>query len=137
LTAFVLDASTALAWCFKDEDNNSDADRAQQLLADATALVPRIWHAEVANGLVAGERRKRIDWPDLQRSVALLETLDIRIDLTEIASRWMPLIQLARSHRLSLYDAIYLDLAMREHLPLATVDTALARAAEAAGVALI
>jgi predicted nucleic acid-binding protein len=49
----------------------------------------------------------------------------------------MPLIQLARSHRLSLYDAIYLDLAMREHLPLATVDTALARAAEAAGVALI
>jgi predicted nucleic acid-binding protein len=136
LSGFVLDASTALAWCFRDEDS-TDADRAQQVLADSTALVPRIWHAEVANGLVAGERRKRIDWPDLERSVALLETLDIRIDLTEIASRWMPLIQLARAHRLSLYNAIYLDLAMREHLPLATVDTALARAAEAVGLALV
>ena len=132
----MLDASTALAWCFKDEDS-TDADRAQHLLTDSWTLVPRIWHAEVANGLLAGERRKRIDWPDLERSVALLDTLDIRIDLTEIASRWMPLIQLARAHRLSLYDSIYLDLAMREHLPLATVDTALARAAEAAGVALI
>jgi predicted nucleic acid-binding protein len=136
LTGFVLDASTALAWCFKDEDN-SDADRAQQVLADSTALVPRIWHAEVANGLVAGERRKRIDWPDLERSVTLLETLDIRLDKTEITSRWIPLIQLARAHRLSLYDSIYLDLAMRERLPLATVDTALARAAQAVGVALI
>ena len=136
MTGFVLDASTALAWCFKDEDN-SDADRAQQVLADSTALVPRIWHAEVANGLVAGERRKRIDWPDLERSVTLLETLDIRLDKTEITSRWIPLIQLARAHRLSLYDSIYLDLAMRERLPLATVDTALARAAQAVGVALI
>jgi predicted nucleic acid-binding protein len=136
LSGFVLDASTALAWCFKDEDT-TDADRAQQRLTDSWALVPRIWHAEVANGLVAGERRKRIDWPDLERSVALLETLDIRIDTTEIASRWMVLIQLARTHRLSLYDSIYLDLAMRERLALATVDTALARAAEAVGVALV
>lgn len=136
MSGFVLDASTALEWCFKDEDT-ADADRAQQRLTDSWALVPRIWHAEVANGLLAGERRKRIDWPDLERSVALLETLDIRIDTTEIAGRWMPLIQLARSHRLSLYDAVYLDLAMREHLPLATVDTALARAAKTARVALV
>lgn len=136
MSGFVLDASTALAWCFKDEDS-ADADRAQQLLADSWARVPRIWHAEVANGLVAGERRKRIDWPDLELSVALLDTLDIRIDTTEIAGRWMALIQLARTHRLSLYDALYLDLAMRERLPLATVDAALARAAEAVGVALV
>ncbi len=136
MSGFVLDASTALAWCFKDEDS-ADADRAQQLLLDSWALAPRIWHAEVANGLVAGERRKRIDWPDLKRSVALLETLDIRIDPAEISGRWMALIELARAPRLSLYDAIYLDLAMRERLPLATVDAALARAAEAVGIALV
>lgn len=136
MSGFVLDASTALAWCFKDE-SSTDADRAQQLLIESTALVPRIWHAEVANGLVAGERRKRIDWPDLERSVALLETLDLRIDQTEIIGRWMVIIQLARAHRLSLYDSIYLDLAMRERLPLATVDAALARAAQAVGIALV
>ena len=135
-TGFVFDASTALAWCFKDEDS-IDADRAQEQLIESWALEPRIWHAEVANGLVAGERRKRIDWPDLERSVALLEAFDIRIDPTEIRGRWMALIQQARSHRLSLSDAIYLDLAVRERLPLATVDSALARAAQMVGVTLV
>ena len=137
MSAFVLDASTALAWCFKDEDS-ADADHAQQALAESWALVPRIWHAEVANGLLAGERRKRIDTADLERSlVLLLETLDIRTDPGDLAGRLLPIIRMARSHRLSFYDAVYLDLAMRERLPLATLDAALASAAQAVGVALI
>lgn len=133
MSGFVLDASTALAWCFKDE-SSADADRAQQILADSTALVPRIWHAEVANGLLAGERRKRIDAVDLERSLILLRTFDIRTDSDDLAGRLLAIIQLARRYRLSFYDSVYLDLAMRERLPLATVDTALARAAQAAGV---
>jgi predicted nucleic acid-binding protein len=136
LSGFVLDASTALAWCFEDE-NSADADRAQQMLADSAALVPPIWHAEVANGLLAGERRKRIDSTDLERSLILLRTLDIRTDSSSLAERLLEIIQLARRHRLSFYDSVYLDLAMRERLPLATVDKALLQAAQAVGVTLI
>ncbi len=136
MSAFVLDASTALAWCFKDEDS-ADADRAQQVLAESAALVPWIWHAEVANGLLAGERRKRIDATDLERSLVLLRAFDIRTDSDDLAGRLLEIIQLARPHRLSFYDAVYLDLAIRERLPLATVDTALARAAQAVGVSLV
>jgi predicted nucleic acid-binding protein len=92
----------------------------------------------VANGLLAGERLKRIDTADLERSlVLLLETLDIRTDPGDLAGRLLPIIRMARSHRLSFYDAVYLDLAMRERLPLATLDAALASAAQAVGVALI
>ena len=136
MSGFVLDASTALAWCFKDE-TSTNADRAQQILADSVALVPRIWHAEVANGLLAGERRRHIDSTDLERSLNLLRTFDIRTDSDDLAGRLLEIIRLARRHRLSFYDSVYLDLAMREGLPLATVDTALARAAQAVGVTLI
>jgi len=136
LNCFVLDASVAVAWCFEDETNPT-ADRALAALGTGAALVPLVWPAEVGNALISGERRGRITPRQISESLDLMAGLDIATDIDNVRSRMAVLLELARAHRLSLYDAIYLDLAMRERLPLATVDAALARAAEAVGVTLV
>ena len=136
MSRFVLDASVAVAWCFEDE-TNPIADRALAALGDGAALVPLVWSAEVGNALIAGERRGRITPDQIRQSLELVSGLDIATDRDNVTARLVVLLDLARTLRLSLYDSICLDLAMRERLPLATVDTALARAAQAEGVALI
>ncbi len=136
MSRFVLDASVAVAWCFEDE-TNATADHALNVLESGAALVPLVWAAEVGNALMSGERRGRITSLQIEQSLEVIARLDITTDKDNVTGRLLHLLQVARSHRLSLYDAIYLDLAMRERLSLATVDTALARAAEAVGVALI
>lgn len=128
----VLDASVALAWCFDDEDE------APLLLLDAADRlrfhVPSIWLYEVANGLAVAERRRRIKPAESSHFLALLEALDLAIEpVTAGSSRG--LLDLARTHSLSAYDAAYLDVAQRLGMPLATVDETLARAAGDAGVA--
>jgi predicted nucleic acid-binding protein len=136
LSRFVLDASVAVAWCFEDE-TNAIADHALSVLESGAALVPLVWAAEVGNALMSGERRGRITSLQIEQSLEVIATLDITTDKDNVTGRLLHLLQVARSHRLSLYDSIYLDLAMRERLALATVDSALARAAEAVGVALV
>ncbi|MGD0618483.1 MAG: type II toxin-antitoxin system VapC family toxin [Bryobacteraceae bacterium] len=136
MSRFVLDASVAVAWCFEDE-TNAIADHALSVLESGAALVPLVWAAEVGNALMSGERRGRITSLQIEQSLEVIATLDITTDKDNVTGRLLHLLQVARSHRLSLYDSIYLDLAMRERLALATVDSALARAAEAVGVALV
>jgi len=134
--AFILDSSVALAWCFRDEATAA-SDALLESLPTGRAIVPSLWLVEVANVLVVGERRGRLD---PARSAAFLEmiaALPIEIDPSSADRRPAPLMALARAHRLTAYDAAYLDLALRRNLPLATRDTALARAAEAAGAALL
>jgi predicted nucleic acid-binding protein len=136
LSRFVLDASVAVAWCFEDETNPT-ADRALASLDSGAAVVPLVWAAEVGNALMSGERRGRITPLQIEQSLEVIAKLDITTDKDNVTGRLLELLDLGRAHRLSLYDSIYLDLAMRERLPLATVDSALARAAQAVGVALV
>jgi predicted nucleic acid-binding protein len=136
LNRFVLDASVAVAWCFEDETNPT-ADRALAALEAGAAVVPLVWAAEVGNALIGGERRRRITQDQITQSLDLISRLDITTDIDNATGRLPALLDIARQYRLSLYDSIYLDLAMRERLPLATVDTALGRAAQAVGVALV
>jgi predicted nucleic acid-binding protein len=133
---FVLDASLALAWRFED-DGSDYADRVLDRLRSDRALVPPVWPLEVANGLVVGERRGRLTHANVARSVELLRELPIVVDGLDTAAALGPVLNLARTHRLSAYDAAYLELAMREGLPLATQDDALRSVAEQAGVDLI
>ena len=96
--------------------------------------MPSLWWLEVRNGLLIGERRGRLTQHDtaffLRRASGLALTVDQAPDETGVLT-------LARRHRLTVYDAAYLDLALRESLPLATLDKELATAARAEGVALI
>lgn len=136
MSRFVLDTSVALAWCFEDE-TSAAADRVLDRLATGEAVVPAIWPVEVGNALLAGERRKRIKPADTARSLELLGRLNIRLDAANPQDDLEKLVTLARSFNLSVYDAAYLGLAMREGLPLATLDRALAQAARRAGVSLL
>lgn len=131
----MLDGSAALAWCFEDERTPA-LDALRLRVAEHGAVVPSLWRLEVANGLIAAVRRGRLA---AGRRDALLEALlgmDIGIDTETDRHAWSGTVRLAEAHGLTAYDAVYLELAQRRRLPLATVDAALARAARAAGVAL-
>jgi predicted nucleic acid-binding protein len=134
VTGFVIDASSVLAWCFEDE-GGPEADALIEQVAAEGAAVPGLWSFEVANGLVMGERR--IKPAESAAFVAMIEALPIVADPATGARALHETMSLAREHRLTAYDAAYLELAMRLGLPLATGDRSLGAAAERAGVALL
>lgn len=132
-SAFVVDNSVAMSWCFKDEANRY-ADSILDRMTDTKAVVPSIWPLEVVNVLLVAERMKRISESDSVRFITLLNQLPITIEQDQADRIMNELINLAREHGLSSYDACYLDLAMRMGLPIATLDKRLKSAAKKAKV---
>ena len=130
---FVLDASVTITWAMRDEDRPI-ADVAFGELGSGSALVPAIWWYEIRNILVLNERRGRIAAGDSAQFLLALQRLAIEIDFPHDDAWTM---DLSRRYKLSVYDAAYLALAVREGLPLATLDKDLAAAAGAAGVSLV
>ena len=134
---FVLDASVAVAWCFEDETTKFTESVLSLLTDGAEALVPSIWPLEIANALLIAERRKRIV---LARATALLQQiagLPISVGTIDAKQAFEQILSVARQQNLTEYDAAYLELAMRQGLPLATLDGELRRSAKATGVALV
>ena len=105
-------------------------------LSDDLAIVPSIWMLEVANGLLVAERRGRLTAADMSQAHGILAGLPIKARDLSLDAALGPVLALARQENLSSYDASYLELAMREGVPLATVDDALRSAAGRVGVAL-
>ena len=132
----VLDASVVLAWHFQDEASEY-ADRVLDRVGDEGAIVPPIWPLEVANGLAMAERRKRVAGADASRISAALAALHIDWRELSLNQALGPVLDLALQYGLTAYDAAYLELAMREGLPLATEDEDLRTAAGRAGVPLV
>jgi predicted nucleic acid-binding protein len=133
--AFVLDGSVTLVWGFEDEDDEY-AGAILDRMPELQAHVPALWHLEVANALVVGERRRRTTPADAAQFLAILGAFPITIDDETITRAWSDTIHLARAHNLSTYDAAYLELAIRRGLPLASLDDRLKAAATAVGVPL-
>lgn len=136
MNRFVLDCSVAMRWCFHD-DATTYAEQILRHLSNAEAWVPSLWSLEVANVLLVGERRHRLTPADSSRFVSLLQTLPIQTDAETASRSWSDALPVARSHRLSAYDAAYLELAMRLGCPIATLDENLRRAAKPLGVGLM
>ncbi len=131
----VIDSSISIAWCFPDEqDDYSQA--VLDALASTQAFVPHLWHLEVANTLLVGERRKRSNQTNTVTWVGFLSALPITVDTETNNHAFGNTLSLARDHNLSAYDAAYLELAMRLTFPLATLDDKLKVAAAAVGVPL-
>lgn len=133
---FVLDCSLAMAWVFPDE-SSATADALRDSLVNDIALVPTLWPIEVANVLLMATRRGRIsadDWPRIQ---ADLDTLPIQVDPETPDWVLKKALPLAHQHGLSVYDAVYLELALRMELPVATLDKKLGAACHAAGVKVL
>jgi predicted nucleic acid-binding protein len=131
----VLDASVVGCWCFNDEQDGR-ADTALDLMEfeNERAIVPVHWWFEVRNVVLQGERRGRVSEAQATRFLGRLDELAIDHDALpdQIA-----VLLLARRHRLTFYDAAYLELARREGLALATLDEELTRAARRENVPLI
>ena len=132
----VIDASLALVWCLPAEQTPR-TDELFDAVLDAGAYVTAIWRYEIAHGLLRAERRRRTIESDTLRSLELLAGLRLEVDLehTELASSVV--LNIAREHGLTVYDASYLELAMRLSLPLGTNDGPLAEAARKAGVEVL
>jgi predicted nucleic acid-binding protein len=131
----VLDSSIAVAWCFPDEQD-AYSQSVLDALADRAAVVPYLWHLEVANILVVGERRKRSTQADTTTWLRFLSGLPITLDEETRDRAFGDITNLSRAHTLTAYDAAYLELALRRSLPLASLDDQLNAAARAVGVPL-
>lgn len=131
--SFVLDASTALAWCFRDE-HDKYALTALERLEVMEAYVPSHWSLEVANGLLTAERRNRMTAAAASDAMRILLDLPIIPDPYERSRDFETTWRLARTHQLSAHDASYLELAIRFNLPLVTLDGKLRTSAVAEGL---
>ena len=134
--SFVVDNSVALAWCFEDEQTQPIMDLLDRV-AVTGAVAPSLWPLEALNGLLMAERRKRLDSERRQRLAGFLRGLPVTLDTETADQAWTVTARLAERHRLTLYDAAYLELAQRRKLPLATLDEDLIRAGKALGMTLL
>lgn len=133
---FVLDASITLSWCFDDEDA-PNAISLMERLETNFAFVPELWTLEIGNILLGAAHRQQITYAKISECLSLLEGLNIQVDRETSDRGFSEILALARSEKLTTYDAAYLELAMRLGLPLATKDNALQKAALHVGVALL
>lgn len=135
-TRCVLDSSVALAWVLPGEASTATEALLDEVAADGAAA-PGLWPLETANVLLQAERARRITRDERQRSLAALAALPISIDAETAARAFGPTAALAEAQGLTLYDASYLELALRLALPLASLDGKLRQAARASGVELL
>jgi len=134
--SLVLDASATLAWLLPEELTGAIA-ATFDLVADDSAWVPGLWRIEVANSLTVKLRRGRITPVQRQQSLDDLKLLPIYCDRETNDHAWDRTLELADLHRLTVYDALYLELALRLSLPLATLDEDLRQAAQREGAEVL
>jgi predicted nucleic acid-binding protein len=138
LSRFVLDASVALSWFVDSPVDPYAAQVRDHMRGGLQGIVPQLWEVEFANGVLVAERRKIVDATVADESIAKMERL--KFASIEVEAGPPPIgdvLTLARTVQLTAYDAVYLELARREGLPLATLDNRLKAAAGKAGVELL
>ena len=133
---FVLDCSMTMAWAFRDETTPGTLD-ALELTARETCVAPGVWPLEICNAVLTAQRRGRFTSEDVPQFLALVGGLRVSVEESSLQHTFDDVLPLAMHHALSIYDAAYLELALRNKARLATLDAGLARAARAAGVEVI
>jgi predicted nucleic acid-binding protein len=136
-SSFVLDSSLALAFVLKDEATPESDKILDGLGQGAVARVPALWRWEVANALLMAERRNRITSAENHRHLAHFRALPIEVDAPAFEEAWSGTHVLARKHRLTVYDAAYLETAIRLGVALGSLDAGLRAAAKAEKVPLL
>jgi predicted nucleic acid-binding protein len=135
---FVLDACVALAWVLDQPVPAYALEVREELRKGKRGLVPMLWHLEIANGLAMAERRKDLSSADVDAALREMElTARSGLDTDPSPISMGEALSGARGHQLTAYDAVYLELAKRQSLPLATLERSLESAAKKAGVPLL
>ena len=138
MSGCVLDNSVAMRWLLASlkESDQAYAEAVLQSLVETEALVPHLWHLEATNVLIGAEKRGDLKTGEVERFITQLEALPIQIDPLTSHQAFSRTLSLSRAYNLSSYDAAYLELAIREGLPLATLDRGLRKAAQRSDVLL-
>jgi predicted nucleic acid-binding protein len=134
LTGIVVDASVALSWCFPDEQTDASMSVLDRLKTGERALVPAFWAVEVLNTLLVGERKGRITAEQTGAFFDTLKILNPTLDYASLEQVAGPVQIICRDHRLTPYDALYIELALRSGCPLATLDQPQREAASSLGI---
>lgn len=132
---FVVDNSIVMSWCFRDESSKY-AEKILDSLEQYEAITPSIWPLEVGNVLLVAERKGRLTKADNIRFLNLINDLPITVQQETPDRMLKEILALARACGISSYDASYLDLAMKNGLPIATQDSGLKKAAKRCKVPL-
>lgn len=132
----VLDASLMIGWSFGDERGEA-ALALESTVLEVGAVVPIHFHIEVASAILRARREDRLTETDANDVVAGLDAFDLTVDFDTTRRIFNDSMALAHKYRLSIYDAAYLELALRKKLRLATLDKKLLRAATEEGIAMI
>ena len=138
MTTFVLDNSVAMCWLLETSKTSHQnyAERVLKSLIDANVLVPNLWHLETTNVLLGAEKRGELSIGEVEGFIAQLEGLPISVDPLTANQSFTHILSLSRAYNLSSYDAAYLELTIRESIPLASLDKNLLEAAKKSGVAI-
>lgn len=138
MNRFVLDASVGLAWFIDNPQPRYAAEIRRRLASGDRAVVPFLWHLEVANGLVLAERRGVFTLAQTEQNLRDMESLlGTSIETHPDVPALREIVHTARTMRLTAYDALYLETARHLILPMATLDRDLRTAAAEAGVPLV
>jgi predicted nucleic acid-binding protein len=132
----IADISVVLAWLF-EEDQTAEALKILPLIQKHGLLVPPLWWSELENGILLGERRGRKTPAQTSAFLKLVRALPIRTDDTPRHRVSESIIALGRRHRLTAYDAAYVELSLRDAAPLATFDDSIRRCAPALGIEIL
>lgn len=132
--AYVLDASIAFSWVFPSQASVEADALLENVKAGMALVVPPLWFLEVANGLLAAQRRRLLTTSERTDALRQLSALTVTVDDEGVRAAFGRMSTLAEEHGLSVYDAVYLELAMRRALPLASRDKAILAAAARNGV---
>jgi predicted nucleic acid-binding protein len=137
VTDFVLDNSVTMRWCFEGGSHDYADKILQHLVATGgTAFVPILWRYEVSAVLARAEIKELLTPGKVAEFLEDLAAMTIIVDIESADRVLSDVYRLATLHRLTAYDAAYLELALRRHLPIATLDVELRNASKAAGVVI-
>jgi predicted nucleic acid-binding protein len=134
---FVVDASVGFSWVYESQATEETDMLLNEIASGSSAVVPSFWFLEVANVLLMAQRRNRLAAAQRKAALATLAALSLTVDEEAPRTAFGKISELAEKHGLPVYDAAYLEVALRRKLPLATRDAALIAAARQSGVKVL
>ena len=132
--AFIMDASVGFAWVYPSKASAETDKLLEEVEAGAAAVVPSFWFLEMANSLLAAQRRKLLSAAERRTALDKLSKLNLTVDEEIVQTAFRKTSELAEKHGLSVYHAAYLEAALRRKLPLGSRDAPLREAAKRCGI---
>ncbi len=133
-TSFIVDASVGFAWVYQGQATPETDHLLNEIAAGATVVVPGLWFLEMSNVLLMAQRRHRLTSAQRKAAMEKLSALQLTVDEEGSRNAFGKTSELAEKYGLTIYDATYLELALRRSLPLASRDEALRNAAKQCGL---